>query len=277
MFRKMWNFPNCVGAVDGKHCALHCPPKSGSRYFNWKHSFSFVLLAVVDATYRFLWVDIGRSGGCSDSGLFRSTAFGNKVIEGTLNLPADELINGSHRKLKMPYVFVGDEAFPLVRNLMRPYSGRKGKGANKKGLSARQIIFNYRLSRARHMVESAFGILASRNRIFKTTTCMEPKNYTKVIMAAVVLHNYLCKHLVSKAKARAEKEKLDDIQDKQNPQGSNALQKWAKMGYHANKTAVDVREELTRYFYREGQIPWQWKLSTLKNKKIPQLLFDAES
>ena len=45
----MWNFPHCVAALDGKHCALRCPPKTGSLHFNWKHSFSIVLLAAVDA------------------------------------------------------------------------------------------------------------------------------------------------------------------------------------------------------------------------------------
>ena len=163
-FRKMWNFPHCVAALDGKHCSLRCPPKTGSLHFNWKHSFSIVLLAAVDATYRFLWVDIGRSGGCSDSGLFRSTALGRKVMdtkqkEPPANLPANRRIKGSHNPNAMPYVFVGDEAFPLVNHVMRPYSGRKGN------LSAKKIVFNYRLSRARRLVESAFGILASRNRV----------------------------------------------------------------------------------------------------------------
>ena len=274
MFRKMWDFPHCVAALDGKHCALQCPPKSGSRNFNWKHGFSIVLLAAVDATYKFLWVDVGRSGGSSDGGLFRSTALGQKVLDATINLPADDRIKGSNSPIAQPYVMVGDEAFPLAKHIMRPFSGR-----TKTKLSARKLVFNYRLSRARRLVESAFGILASRNRVFKSTSCMNPANYTKVILAAVVLHNYLCAHVVSRVRAKAERRKLDEIEDKDTPDATKptVLRSWTKVGYHANQHAVQIRNEFCRYFYREGQIKWQWKIPALRNKKIPQLLFDAES
>ena len=65
-FRTSWNFPNCVGAIDGKYIALQAPPNSGSLYFNYKNHFSVVLMALVDHAYKFIYVDMGNYGSNSD-------------------------------------------------------------------------------------------------------------------------------------------------------------------------------------------------------------------
>ena len=62
----------------------------------------------------------------------------------------------------LPHIVVGDEAFPLLHNQMRPYPG-KSEGT----LSREGALFNYMLSRARMVVENPFGILVQRWRIFK--------------------------------------------------------------------------------------------------------------
>ena len=80
-------------------------------------------------------------------------------------------------------LFVGDEAFPLKKNLMRPYPGRI--------LVEKRKIFSYLLSRARRVIENAFGILISLWRIFRQPIITKPAFAVRYTLAAIALHNFL--------------------------------------------------------------------------------------
>ncbi|XP_008180960.1 protein ALP1-like [Acyrthosiphon pisum] len=119
-YKDMWHFPNCIGAIDGKHINIECPINSGSTFFNYKGSHSVVLLALVDADYKFIAVDVGSYGRNSDGGIFSKSIIGKRLSSNTFNVPKPIPIieNGEPQ----PYVVVGDEAFPLTTYLLRPYS-----------------------------------------------------------------------------------------------------------------------------------------------------------
>lgn len=143
-FEERWNFPHCIGALDGKHVLIQAPPNSGSLFFNYKGTFSVVLLALVDADYRFIAVDIRGYGGNSDGGIFANSDLGKALQAGQLDVPPPSLLSSAPELGPLPYVTVGDEAFPMKPCLLRPYSGLR--------LPEDQRVFNYRLSTARRIV-----------------------------------------------------------------------------------------------------------------------------
>ena len=137
------------------------PPQSGSLFFNYKGYFSLVLLALVDANYRFIFVDIGEYGSNCDSNVFQFSNFGKKYRNEKLHIPGVKRLPNYQQEGPLPHVIVADEAFPLLHTLMRPYPRSR-----ESTIPHDECIFNYRLSRARMVVEGAFGILAQRWRVF---------------------------------------------------------------------------------------------------------------
>jgi len=54
-FFNRWQFPNCVGAIDGKHISIQCPANTGSQFYSsYKKRISIILNAACDAKYRFM-------------------------------------------------------------------------------------------------------------------------------------------------------------------------------------------------------------------------------
>ncbi|XP_044133116.1 protein ANTAGONIST OF LIKE HETEROCHROMATIN PROTEIN 1-like [Bufo gargarizans] len=75
-FQDRAQFPNCIGALDGKHIQVKKPPNSGPRFYNYKQFFSVVLLALADTNYRFIIVDIGAYGSSADARIFWASRMG---------------------------------------------------------------------------------------------------------------------------------------------------------------------------------------------------------
>jgi hypothetical protein len=180
-FGRIWNFHHACGALDGKHVAIRRPNKSGTLYFNYKGFFSIVILALVDADYKFMWADVGAQGSASDCQVFNHSPLLQALEDGTLHMPNPEPLPNDDTP--MPYFIVGDDAFPLRTWLMKPFSNR--------GLTNEERIFNYRLCRARRVVENSFGILAHRFRCLLGTMQQSPERAKLCVMATMCLHNLM--------------------------------------------------------------------------------------
>nr|XP_054919803.1 uncharacterized protein LOC126516610 [Dermacentor andersoni] len=261
-FEERWNMPHCVGAIDGKHVNVECPANSGTLDHNYKGSFSKSLLAVCDAQYRFLYVEIGHSGSESDGGIFSRLTLQKEIAGGTLGLPPPRHV-GSEGLL--PYFLVGDEAFPLKEYMMRPYPRRNSCETHKRR------VFNYRLSRARRVIENAFGILAQRWRILRRPFKAKTDNNNRYVGACIVLHNFLMKESSASSAAYCPPGSADseDWEGRLSPgswredeSAGGVLVPSKSTGCHAARYAKEVPDKLAHHFMTAGQVLWQDKVVT---------------
>ena len=89
-FKNQMECPPCIWTLEGKHIAMKEPNKSGSEYYNYNYFFSLILLALVKTEYRFLLIESGSSGSCSDKQIFNRRDSGEQIEDGSLGLPAPE-------------------------------------------------------------------------------------------------------------------------------------------------------------------------------------------
>ncbi|KAJ8942352.1 hypothetical protein NQ314_007010 [Rhamnusium bicolor] len=263
-FENQWNLPHCIGAIDGKHVAIQAPPHSGSDFYNYKGSHSIILMAVCDASYCFTIVDIGAKGRQSDGGVFRHSQIGQKLENGTLNIPPPSKISNDDNGEPIPYYLVGDEAFPLAHYMMRPYPGRL--------LSQEKRIFNYRLSRSRRVAENTFGVLAARWRVYRKPLIASLETAEAVVMSTICLHNFLMRKESNTSEDRRHYCNFSYV-DHEDANGSFIEGQWRAEGQYNNledvrrlstntytRMACSIRDSLAAYFMFEGAVDFQWHL-----------------
>ena len=90
----------------------------GSQYYNYKGTNSIFFLVVARGNYEIPWAGIGLNGRIPDGGVLKGSKLGQMLEEGSLNLPASEPLPG--RSVLTPFVFIGDNAFTLQLNFMKP-------------------------------------------------------------------------------------------------------------------------------------------------------------
>uniref|UniRef100_A0A8C5QCP6 DDE Tnp4 domain-containing protein n=1 Tax=Leptobrachium leishanense TaxID=445787 RepID=A0A8C5QCP6_9ANUR len=233
-FQSGTDFPNCLGAIDGKRIRIAKPERIESLGANSKHVNSIGLLAVADSRNRFMYVDVGSFSNDSDSNIFQDSSLLEQIQSRHLQIPQPKKLPGSDTTV--PFAFVGDEAFGLYTNLLRPYAGSN--------LSVEKRVFNYRLSRARRCADCTFAVLTSTWRIFHRPLDVGIDFAVDIVKCCCVLHNF--------------------VRDRHGFSFDDSLTIYGLEEYvnsdclSVNRNINRYREALSNYFVSEsGQLPWQ--------------------
>ena len=169
--------PQCAGAVDGTHIPIMSPHDFPADYFNRKGWHSIHMQGMVDHLYRFTDVYIGWPGRVHDARVLGNSTVYQKGGGGTLFPDWKKVIS----ETEIPVVILGDPAYPLLPWLMKPY-------LDNGHLSREQRTFNYRLSRARVVVEDAYGRLKGRWRCLSKRIDADVSDLPQLVAACCVLH-----------------------------------------------------------------------------------------
>ena len=178
-------------------------------------------------------------GRISDGGVSVNSSFSTALVNNTLNMPAPKCLPNSN--VLTPFNIVGDDAFPLRSNILKPFS--------KRDLSEAECVCNYRLSRGRRVTENAFGIMTNTFRLLYTPIMLAPARVEKVILAICALHNFL--------RSTARSSYICPFLEDENSNNTQLLQVQSSNNRNSTVDAKKVREQLKEYFLGPGQVSWQ--------------------
>ena len=249
-FEDQWNFPNAIGAVDGKHIVIKPPPGAGSNYYNYKHTHSVVLMAIAGPNYECLYADVGSNGRMNDAGIWNKSQLKLKIENNEIHIPKPKSL--PFVTIDVPFIFVGDDAFGLKTYMMKPYSQRN--------LTLECRIYNYRHSRARRISENLFGIVANRWRIFLQPISLSPEKVEYITMAILILHNFLLPSTNYCAPGTKDviNEKGEIVPGCWRKDQASAFEVLKSSGNSSSTSGKKVRDIFTDYFLNEGSVEWQW-------------------
>uniref|UniRef100_A0A1A8RNV6 Zgc:113227 n=1 Tax=Nothobranchius rachovii TaxID=451742 RepID=A0A1A8RNV6_9TELE len=182
-FETRWGIPQCVGAIDGSHIPIIAPQGFHTDYFNRKGWHSIILQGIVDGRGMFWNVYAGQPGSLHDARVLRLSAFWDLVAHGQLHPTSTKNIEG----VNVGFYVLGDSAYPLQNWLLKPFSDN-GR------LTAEQQMYNRKTSRARVVVENAFGRLKGRWRCLLKRNDSDVELLKYMVLTCCVLHNICESH-----------------------------------------------------------------------------------
>ena len=183
-FYNAFNFPQCIGTIDGTHIEIKQPKSNPTDYINRKSCFSLNVQACCDYRYYcFMNVVVKWPRSVHDSRMFANSKL-NKMLRNEVIPPCKQHVLEGEDPL--PVFLLGDPAYPLMPYIMKEYAAG--------GSTPREQYFGYKLCSARNVIECSFGQLKARFSCLNCKRAMDIKfnidDLPMVIYACFVLNNY---------------------------------------------------------------------------------------
>lgn len=194
-------------------------------------------MLISDANNKVIHYQVGMDGSTNDSGTWFFSQLKDAMDRNALNLPS--VPDG-----QLQDHLIGDGAYPLGERMLVPFQSVGCKSKD---------VYNYRISRARRIVESTFRLISARFKIFYTKMHLLPKNAEIIISAGISLHNFL----LATESPTSQSLEISEPSIKLNRVEGNFPSK-----------AHRQREALCKFFLEEGRVSWQdEKVSSTSKRK----------
>ncbi|KAL8457040.1 hypothetical protein ACS0TY_035031 [Phlomoides rotata] len=168
-------FKGCLGALDWTYIDLHVPACDKPRFRTRKGHISINVLGVCDGSMRFVYVLPGWEGSGMTIEYFFVHSYSSSLCVGNY--------------------YLGDNGYANSDGFLVPYRGYryhlKEWGPSTQRPVNHQDHFNMRHTRARNVIERAFGVLKMRFGILRSVAYYPVKTQVRLIMACFLLHNFI--------------------------------------------------------------------------------------
>ena len=236
--------------LDFRRWSIERPVGASTGHYNYRKFYSIVLLAVVDANYNFLHVDVACNGRVSDGGVLANSTLFGALENNTMHIPRRALyLTGNAQSPSSCLAMRHSHSNPY---LMKPYPGRALTNDNR--------ILHHILSRARRVVENVFGILTKGFGVLQNPIGLCPTKAAKIVLACCALHNFLRSGSAGRVYMPPQSVNTEQGEAQEMVSGdcvhvvSDGLRCLANRGRRSTKSAHGDRDELCDYFSINGWV-----------------------
>ncbi|XP_073020977.1 uncharacterized protein [Primulina eburnea] len=168
----------CVGALDGTYINVNVPISDKGKYRTRKGTIAINVLGVCNRDMNFIYALCGWKGSAADARVLR-----------------DALTRSDGLKVDRGSYYLCDNGYANVQGFLTPYRRvpyhRDAWGNRTTAPQNYKELFNWRHSKARNVIERAFGLLKQRWAILRSPSFYPLKTQNRIIMACILLHNFI--------------------------------------------------------------------------------------